>query len=215
MFCFLLLDCPRGKEKKKLDLHEIDFYAFISFPSPSPSFLYSLMAPRPFSKQSQQAVNTDQHQSSKTQSLKYFLEYSRVGIVLGPLSEKLPALLPATSEAHSRVLLPRSVFTRSLFLSQLWLLRRAHCQPWSGHQCPPGLRTTGFCMRNSSCRFLKTFSLPVGSGTVSGFPGPASGTIEHFDRCAFHPLRSFPSTDTQQTTRGVVMTFLPDPPEQS
>lgn len=44
-----------------------------------------------------------------------------------------------------------------------------------------------------------------------GYPGPTSGTIEHFDRCAFHSLRSLPNTDTQPTMRGVVMTFLPGP----
>nr|KAF6350089.1 small glutamine rich tetratricopeptide repeat containing alpha [Myotis myotis] len=61
-----------GKKKTKLDLHEMDFYAFYFFLSPSPPFLYSLMAPRPFSKQSQQAVNADQHQSPKNPVTKVF-----------------------------------------------------------------------------------------------------------------------------------------------
>lgn len=39
------------------------FIIFIFLPQPFPPFLYSLTAPRPFSKQSQQAVSTDQHQS--------------------------------------------------------------------------------------------------------------------------------------------------------
>lgn len=79
-FCrFLPLDCQRGKKKKKLDLHEMDFYAFYFFLSPSPPFLYSLMAPRPFSKQSQQAVNADQHQSPKNPVTKVFSRIFRSG----------------------------------------------------------------------------------------------------------------------------------------
>ena len=39
------------------------FIIFIFLPLPFPPFLYSLTAPRPFSKQNQQAVSTDQHQS--------------------------------------------------------------------------------------------------------------------------------------------------------
>lgn len=103
---------------------------------------------------------------------------------------------------------------RSLFLSQPWLLRRAHCQPRSGHQCPPGPQTTGFCMRNFSCRFLKTFSFPCAcwEWDCLGVPRAALGTIERFDRCAFHPFRSsFPSTHTRQTSRGVIITFRPGP----
>lgn len=99
-FCpFLLLDCLREKKKKKLDLHVQRIFMIFS-PLALPS-LFVLTAPRPFSKQNQQAVNTDQHQSPRWPPKKYFLEYSGVGMVLGPLSDKQPVLCSATSRAPS------------------------------------------------------------------------------------------------------------------
>lgn len=206
-FCpFLLLDCLREKKKKKLDLHVQRIFMIFFFTLALPS-LFVLTAPRPFSKQNQQAVNTDQHQSPHWPPKKYFLEYSGVGMVRGPLSDKQSVLCPATSRAPSLAPTP-SVCLRGASPAGEKPLSESTLATWP---CPAQTSSLpamvwvpaparpldpSSCMRDSRCRLLEDMFIAlcpagarVGPWDRHGVQGQLRGLlpIKRLDGHTCHP----------------------------
>lgn len=186
------------------------FIIFIFLPQPFPPFLYSLTAPRPFSKQSQQAVSTDQHQShSQPPQNPVSKVFSRIIWGGGPFAALKKR--PWGSRGTKPLPQPRplglssgaSQPTRSCSLRRPWppqppLLGRAPCQP--ARPLDPGSR-----MSNSRCRFPGAGSVALDLGAArSGRPGcagPISGTflpVEHLDGRGSDPSALFRVLKTER-----------------